>query len=286
MREKTGKTKRIIIWCIAIAVCCGIIYVAVQVGIANVKCKEFAVNFVEACVDNLEENLSDCGLKDVDITYERVGKESYSKYQNPLNKAKDYQYYFLLEYHCDRIADLYQTSTEYGAEDTFALMMRKLLDIKEDLLRQIRNQSGPYAYKNKRVEVNVDDRMERDSFLLKTSAGETYQVFSDGENYWIEVNGKRIEKMDYNAPYLDENSGYDLTSGKDKEEEASHVVPSEKSEYSGHGSFTPSDPYDVNDYDNADDFADEWADEFADSYNGDYDDGYDDAYDYWEEEYE
>ena len=40
------------------------------------------------------------------------------------------------------------------------------------------------------------------------------------------------------------------------------------------------DPYDAEEYDNADDFAEEWAEEFGD---GDYDEGYDDAYDYWEE---
>ena len=39
-----------------------------------------------------------------------------------------------------------------------------------------------------------------------------------------------------------------------------------------------SDPYDVDDYDDPDDFAGEWEDEF--------DDGYDEAYDYWEEEHE
>ena len=44
-----------------------------------------------------------------------------------------------------------------------------------------------------------------------------------------------------------------------------------------------SDPYDVNDYDDPDDFAEEWAEEFADFVDGDYDDGYDEAYDYWEE---
>lgn len=43
-----------------------------------------------------------------------------------------------------------------------------------------------------------------------------------------------------------------------------------------------SDPYDVKNYDDPDDFADDWAEEFGD---GDYDGGYDDAYDYWEEEY-
>ncbi len=286
MQGNTEKRKRIIIWCIVIAVFCGIIYIAVQWGIANAKCKEFATDIVEQCEDILEENLYDCGLKDIDVTYDQVGKTSYMKYQDPLDKGKDYQYYFLLDYHCDLIADLYQKSTENGAEDTFALMMRKLLDIKEDLMRQLREQGGPYSYKDKMMEVNVGDRMERESFLLKTSTGETYQVFSDEGNYWIEVNGERIEKMDYNAPYFDENSGYKPTPGTDTEEEEPTILPNVKPNHHTYDSFTPSDPYDVEDYDNADDFADEWADEFADSYNGDYEDGYDDAYDYWEDEYE
>jgi hypothetical protein len=57
--------------------------------------------------------------------------------------------------------------------------------------------------------------------------------------------------------------------------------------FSGHsggsGSLKKTDPYDVDDYDDPDDFAEEWAEEFGDD---DYDDGYDDAYDYWEEEYD
>lgn len=44
-----------------------------------------------------------------------------------------------------------------------------------------------------------------------------------------------------------------------------------------------SDPYDVEDYDNPDEFADEWAGEFGD---GDYDYGYKGAYEYWEDEHE
>ena len=55
--------------------------------------------------------------------------------------------------------------------------------------------------------------------------------------------------------------------------------------YSGHKSSSVKvyDPYDVEDYDDPDDFAEEWAEEFGD---GSYDEGYDDAYDYWEEEYD
>lgn len=48
-------------------------------------------------------------------------------------------------------------------------------------------------------------------------------------------------------------------------------------------SYYPSDPYDVSDYDDPDDFAEEWAEEFGD---GNYDDGYDDTYDYWESEWD
>lgn len=40
-----------------------------------------------------------------------------------------------------------------------------------------------------------------------------------------------------------------------------------------------SDPYDVDYYENGDDFAEEWAEEFG---SGNAEDGYEDAYDYWE----
>lgn len=53
--------------------------------------------------------------------------------------------------------------------------------------------------------------------------------------------------------------------------------------YGGSYSGKKTDPYDVYDYDDPDDFAEEWAEDFGD---GDYDDGYEDAYDYWEDEYD
>ena len=60
-------------------------------------------------------------------------------------------------------------------------------------------------------------------------------------------------------------------------------VPTVSRHSGGSGSLKKTDPYDVDDYDDPDDFAEEWAEEFGDD---DYDDGYDDAYDYWEEEYD
>ena len=71
------------------------------------------------------------------------------------------------------------------------------------------------------------------------------------------------------SPY----SGSDSSSGSSYKSNSSY-----KSSYRSKKNY---DPYDVYDYDDADEFADDWAEEFGD---GDYDDGYDDAYDYWEDE--
>ena len=68
---------------------------------------------------------------------------------------------------------------------------------------------------------------------------------------------------------------------------SSSNTTSQKKYHSNSGSGSTSkhkyvytDPYDAEDYNDADDFAEDWAEEFGD---GDYDDGYDDAYDYWED---
>ena len=68
---------------------------------------------------------------------------------------------------------------------------------------------------------------------------------------------------------------------------SSSNTTSQKKYHSNSGSGSSSkhkyvytDPYDAEDYNDADDFAEDWAEEFGD---GDYDDGYDDAYDYWED---
>ena len=60
--------------------------------------------------------------------------------------------------------------------------------------------------------------------------------------------------------------------------------------YSGSGNTsssatTKTDGYDVEDYEDPDDFADEWVEEFSE-YDEDEDDAYDEAYDYWKEHHE
>jgi len=93
-----------------------------------------------------------------------------------------------------------------------------------------------------------------------------------------EIQDFRAEKSSYSS------SGSSGTSTKKSSTSGnSSYSGSGKSSSGGKRRSAYSDPYDVNDYDDPDDFAEEWAEEFADFVDGDYDDGYDEAYDYWEE---
>ena len=64
-------------------------------------------------------------------------------------------------------------------------------------------------------------------------------------------------------------------------QESSHTYLDDDNDYYTPATSKDSDPYDVNYYENGDDFAEEWAEEFG---SGDSEDGYEDAYDYWESE--
>ena len=63
-------------------------------------------------------------------------------------------------------------------------------------------------------------------------------------------------------------------------QKSSHTY-SDDNDYYTPATSKDSDPYDVNYYENGDDFAEEWAEEFG---SGDSEDGKEDAYDYWESE--
>ena len=108
----------------------------------------------------------------------------------------------------------------------------------------------------------------------------------------IPIIGTRGSKYEYSTDFMckhkylniDDETVYseDWTSNKEEQKtsENNYSSPSSGSSSSSHSRYN-SDPYDVEDYNDPDDFAEEWAEKFGD---GSYDDGYDDAYDYWESE--
>ena len=85
-------------------------------------------------------------------------------------------------------------------------------------------------------------------------------------------NGEVIDVYKYYADTYWDSNGYPCFDNK-RSTYKSYSSSSNKNYY---------DAYDVNEYDDPDDFADEWAEEFGD---GDYEYGYEDAYDYWEDNY-
>ena len=108
----------------------------------------------------------------------------------------------------------------------------------------------------------------------------------------IPIIGTSGSKYEYSTDFMckhkylniDDETVYseDWISNKEEQKtsENNYSSPSSGSSSSSHSRYH-SDPYDVEDYSDPDDFAEEWAEEFGD---GSYDDGYDDAYDYWESE--
>ena len=108
----------------------------------------------------------------------------------------------------------------------------------------------------------------------------------------IPIIGTSGSKYEYSTDFMckhkylniDDETVYseDWTSNKEEQKtsENNYSSPSSGSSSSSHSRYN-SDPYDVEDYNDPDDFAEEWTEEFGD---GNYDDGYDDAYDYWESE--
>lgn len=108
-----------------------------------------------------------------------------------------------------------------------------------------------------------------DFSVVISCMGNTYEKIS---YFWCR-NGIRIER-EYDG--LSESGS--STDQEDHTYSYDYQKPSSSSS-SSHSDYKY-DPYDVYDYDDADDFADEWAEEFGD---GDWDDGWDDAWDYYNE---
>lgn len=96
------------------------------------------------------------------------------------------------------------------------------------------------------------------NFAMKLNPSDTYDRYDDYES-----------EYSTNSRFGDDNSTKqsDTTNSDDSRD------------YYDSNSSKEADPYDVDYYENGDDFAEEWAEEFG---SGDAEDGYEDAYDYWE----
>ncbi|MDO5591181.1 MAG: hypothetical protein Q4F98_09065 [Lachnospiraceae bacterium] len=141
-----------------------------------------------------------------------------------------------------------------------------------------------YVYYPERVEI----KSKEEEYILEANEDDEYTLYNSYyETLYTEENEEDDEE-EVDEEEEDEESGDDgssaihaggmLPSGGDSSSGSSHHTNNSSTNHKK----KKYDPYDVWDYDDADDFADDWAEDFGD---GDYDDGYDDAYDYWEEKH-
>lgn len=108
------------------------------------------------------------------------------------------------------------------------------------------------------------------------------RLYTEDEDEEEEVDEEDEEEIDEDEESANEGSSDICAGGRLPPRAGSSSGISHHTNNSSNKQKKKYDPYDVWDYDDADDFADDWAEDFGD---GDYDDGYDGAYDYWEEKH-
>ena len=229
---------------------------------------QIAEDYMQALVSELQSRLHSSLLHDVQVNYQKI---SYEKFKDKFGKRDndaDYNYYYVISYTSDSIDQVYSQAKEAGTMTEFLESLKEMGYQKESIFDET------YDY-----ETTVNEKTIRVWYL-------------DVGSFEIPIIGTSGLKYEYSRDFMckhkylniDDETVYSEDWISNKEEQKisknNYSSPSSGSSSSSHSRYH-SDPYDVEDYNDPDDFAEEWAEEFGD---GNYDDGYDDAYDYWKSE--
>ena len=244
---------------------------------------QMAKDYVKEYVSDMRAEMKKGDLENLKVSYHKCSAEICGKTFDLSRKDQaDYTYYYQVEYSCEDLDRTYATMTIRNGElKEFVDIMRNLKELKYDAIDS-HDIDDPYETEigDKTIQVYiVNDQFMPRIKVSDAESGTNYEMWSDYTGECLYVGDKKV--YDYTAPGDTLNSDTDY--GDNKNDSSSKSNKKKYSTGSGRSSkhkYTYSDPYDAEDYDNADDFAEEWAEEFGD---GDYDDGYDDAYDYWED---
>ena len=270
---------------------------------AEEKAYERAKEYMENYRISLQESMQAAGIEDIRVSYEQYNQSTYSSVYNYGDDDPDYQYfYYELSYYCDSIDSIFEEATQDGNYDSFIELMERECKIKDQRPVEV---DGFYKIfvGDRKYAVKINERDPEGELTISREYGVYYRLAQGEDGYELYTNrGKIYPKEDMEEDNESKNNaGSNSNSGSTNRSGSSYghaggygsgrfygnASGSGSGSTSGHssgsGSLKKTDPYDVDDYDDPDDFAEEWAEDFGD---GDYDDGYDDAYDYWEEEYD
>ena len=251
---------------------------------ADEKAYEQAKEYMENYRISLQKKMRAAGIEDLRVCYEQCNQRTYSDTYNFLDGDSDYQYfYYELSYYCDSIDSIFEEATKDGNYDPFVELLKEECKVKDQ--RPV-ERDGFYKIfvGDRKYAVKINERDPEGELTISREYGVYYRIEQGEDGYELYTNrGKIYPEEEKNGSGSGAGSDGSGNSGSASGHAGGSGSGSILRHSGSSGSLKKTDPYDVDDYDDPDDFAEEWAEEFGDD---DYDDGYDDAYDYWEEEYD
>lgn len=226
---------------------------------ANRIAKDYVIDYT----DSLQSAMSIAPFSDLQAKYRKVTRSEYlygkeKKEIDDRESDEEYHYYYIIEYVSASAGEVYEQLTAGGSYSEYIDLMKQIRRARIKVEDEYKMwEAYETKINDKKIVVEIKDYVPLNGMTIKGTNGQKYEVSPETYYTFVLVNDEVVYK---------------------KEREASEIRRSYSKRHKSYHYDT--DPYDVNDYDNPDDFAEEWANDFGD---GDYDDGYDDAYDYWED---
>ena len=235
------------------------------------EAKEIAEKYMDSFTQNLEFYLSSSMIKDVKVSYKPMNYNEFIEAFGSQDTKPDYAFFYRVYYSSDSIDQTYTEAKESDSIPTFCDNLKEMTETKKSIFSEYEFEHEEWM-DNKSIRIYYVDDAKEYEFPISGTSGAIYRCYDyDWEN-------TRHLDIDDNTVYSEVK---DLRKDSPNTEKGNISQGSASGSNSGSHGWHRSDPYDVENYDDPDDFAEEWAEEFGD---GSYDAGYDDAYDYWESE--
>ena len=232
-----------------------------------------AEDYIEEYASQLQDKMRLAGVDDLIVTYDDLTDDIFKKYTS--SEEANYTYYYAVSYSSESIDQIYAEDTQDGSYESFI----RLMENEQNVMNEGHapgNHNHDIEYGDQTITVYIGNADRSSAINIKGHQGTEYCLDTSNGQSKLLVGGVTVNAVqEEEEPETAESSSNTSTAGGRLGGDSFDTSTS-----NGNASTRRTDPYDVYDYDDPDDFAEEWAEEFGD---GDYDDGYDDAYDYWED---
>ena len=232
-----------------------------------------AEDYIAEYASQLQDKMRLAGVDDLIVTYDDLTDDIFKKYTS--SEEVNYTYYYAVSYSSESIDQIYAEDTQDGSYESFI----RLMENEQNVMNEGHapgNHNHDIEYGDQTITVYIGNADRSSAINIKGHQGTEYCLDTSNGQSKLLVGGVTVNAVqEEEEPETAESSSNTSTAGGRLGGDSFDTSTS-----NGNASTRRTDPYDVYDYDDPDDFAEEWAEEFGD---GDYDDGYDDAYDYWED---